>query len=279
MPEDARPDPSQSERTNHSQSSTASERPGGHRARPECCGDWRCCEPDPYCWPAPPYWDPYCGPPRHHWPHFWSAPPMPDAGFFEAMMRFAAGAAGFRRRLWREMADAAHYAQRDWRHSWAPSPYDCDPCPPPWSSCEPCAPPRSHCDPCPPPHERCDEQDAPDAINLRELRATLEAGKEEKLKKMRAAFNEGEFLRLGEGVSRTPGQTEEGIGLRNVEGRSRHRRGDPRREARAGRRGDAPQEMVARSASGAPALAAGAPMTSALITLWAWRAGARNCLS
>ena len=191
MPEDARPDQSQSERTNHGQSSTASERPGGPRARPECCRDWRCGEADPYCWPAPPYWDPYCGPRRHHWPRFWSAPPMPDAGFFEAMMRFAAGAAGFRGRLWREMADAAHYGQGDWRHPWASSPYDCDPCPPPWSSCDPWAAPRSHCDPCPPPNERSDEQDASDAINLKELRATLEAGKEEKLKKMRAALNEG----------------------------------------------------------------------------------------
>ena len=196
MPEDARPNHSQSEQTTHDQSSKASERPGGPRAKPECCRDWRCCEPDSCGWPGPPYWDPYCGPPRHHYPHFWPTPPMPDGGFFEAMMRFAAGAAGFRGRLWREMADAAHYAQRDWRHSWGPYPYDCDPCPPPWSSCDPCAPPRSHCDPCPPPNERCDEQDESDAINLRELRATLEAGKEEKLKKMRGAFKEAESSEL-----------------------------------------------------------------------------------
>src|SRR6185437_5335115 len=178
MPEDVRPDQPQPERTNHGPSSKGSESPGGHRARPECCHDWRCgCEPDPYCRPAPPYWDPYCAPwphhawRRHHWAHFWPAPP--DGGLFEAMMRFAAGAAGFRGRLWSEMADATRYAQRDWRYPWAPHPYGCDPCPPPWPSCDPCAPPRSHCDPCPPPHERCDDSEAPDAIDLKELRATL----------------------------------------------------------------------------------------------------------
>jgi len=202
MPEDVRPDQPQPERTNHDQTSRGSERPGGPRGRPDCCHDWRCCEPDPYCWPAPPYWDPYCRPPRHHWPHFWPAPP--DGGFFESMMRFAAGAAGFRGRLWGEMADAARYAQRDWRHPCAPYPYDCDPCPPPWPHCdpchphvcEPCPPPRSHCDPCPPRHECCDDPEASDAINLRELRHTLEAGKEEKLKKLRAALKEAESPEL-----------------------------------------------------------------------------------
>lgn len=200
MPEDVRPDQPQPERTNHGPSSKGSESPGGHRARPECCHDWRCgCEPDPYCRPAPPYWDPHCAPwphhawRRHHWAHFWPAPP--DGGLFEAMMRFAAGAAGFRGRLWSEMADATRYAQRDWRYPWAPHPYGCDPCPPPWPSCDPCAPPRSHCDPCPPPHERCDDSEAPDAINLKELRATLEAGKEERLQKLQAALKAAELAK------------------------------------------------------------------------------------
>jgi hypothetical protein len=121
---------------------------------------------------------------------------MPDGGLFESMMRFAAGAAGFRGGIWREMADAARYARRDWCDPCAPYPYPypygCDPCPPPWSSCDPCAPPRSHCDPCQPPHERCEDSEAPDAINLKELRATLEAGKHERLKKLQAALEEAE---------------------------------------------------------------------------------------
>lgn len=166
-----------------------------NRAEPrsDCYDDWRCCEPPPYCGP-PPYWDPYCGPPpyhgrhyHHHWRHhFW--PPPPGSEFFESMLRFAASTAGFRGRWWREMADAAHYARRDhMRHD----PY-CDPSPPPWSYCDPCASYPSHCDPCPPPYWRRGVSEAPDPINIKELRATLEADKEDKLKEKRKALEAAE---------------------------------------------------------------------------------------
>jgi hypothetical protein len=87
------------------------------------------------------------------------------------------------------MADAARYARRDYmRHD----PYY-DPCPPPWSYCDPCAPhPHPHdpcwsyCDPCPRPHEHPGASEASDPINLKDLRATLEADKEKKLKEKRA---------------------------------------------------------------------------------------------
>ncbi len=100
--------------------------------------------------------------------------------------------------MWREMADAARYAQRDWCDPCDPYAHDRSPCPPPWSSCDPCAPPRSHCDPCQPPGERCDDLEASDAINLKELRATLEAGKDEKLKKLHAALKEAESSELAQ---------------------------------------------------------------------------------
>lgn len=162
-------------------------------ARSDCCDDWRCCEP-------PPYWDPYCGPPpyhgrhHHHWRHHHWPPPPPGGEFFESMLRFAASAAGFRGRWWREMADAARYARRDfmWR-----DPY-CDPCAPPWSCCDPCAPypsycppPWSYCDPCPP-YERREDCEAPDPINIKELRTTLEAHKNDKLKDKREELKKAE---------------------------------------------------------------------------------------
>lgn len=182
MPEDARPDQPQPERAD--QSAKGSERPGDPRSGPEAPDDPR--YHNPYWGPAPPYWDPYWGAPHygwgHHWRHGW--PPAPDFWLFEAMMRFAAGAAGVREQLWREMADAARHAQRDWGAPSAPYPYGPDPGPPP--------DPRHQDGREPPPHERRDELEASDAVDLKELRATLEAGKEEKLKKMRAAIEEAE---------------------------------------------------------------------------------------
>ena len=195
MPEDARPDQPQSEWTNQGQSSRGSARLSGHEGRSDCCDDWRCCEPPPYCGPAPPYWDPYCGPPpyhgwpHHHWRHGWP-PPMPGGDFFEAMMRFAASTAGFRGRWWREMADAARYAQRDYCDPCAPPWSYCDPCPPHHGYCEPCPPPWSHSDSCPPRHECHGDSEPSDAINLKELRATLEAGKEHRLKDKKKALEE-----------------------------------------------------------------------------------------
>jgi hypothetical protein len=158
-------------------------------ARSERYDDWRSCEPPPYCGP-PPYWDPYCGPPPyhgrhyHHWRHhFW---PPPGSEFFESMLRFAASTAGSRGRWWREMADAARYARRDYaRHD----PYF-DPYPPPWSYSDPCAPYPSYCDP----HERRGDwkAEAPDPINIKDLRATLEKDKEDKLKDKRKALQDAE---------------------------------------------------------------------------------------
>lgn len=189
MPEDARPDQPQPERTDPS--SKGSERPGDPRERPDWRHDGR--GSDPYWGPPPPYWDPYWGAPPHygwghHWRHGW--PPAPDFAFFEAMMRFAAGAAGFREHLWREMADAARHAQRDWSDPYA-YPYGSDPYPPP--------PDPRHPDDRESPHERRDDAEASDAVDLKELRATLEAGKEDKLKKMRAALEEAE----ASGLART----------------------------------------------------------------------------
>ena len=206
MPEEVRPDQPQPEQPNHGQSPRGSARPSGPE-RSDCCDDWRSCEPPPYCGPAPPYWDPYCGPPpyhgqrHHHWRH-WAPPPMPGGGFFESMMRFAASSAGFRERWWREMADAAHYARRDYCDPCAPYPYSSDPCPPPWSYRDPCAPYSQACDPCPPPWSCCDPcapqyehregSETADSINLKELRATLVAGKDERLRKLQRALEEAE---------------------------------------------------------------------------------------
>jgi hypothetical protein len=126
---------------------------------------------------------------------------MPGGEFFEAMMRFAASTAGFRGRWWREMADAARYARRDYCDPCAPPWSYCDPCPPPHSYCEPCPPHWSHCDPCPP-HDRRGVSEPSDAINLKELRATLEAGKEDKLKDKKKALEEAKERRDTELVSK-----------------------------------------------------------------------------
>jgi hypothetical protein len=204
MPEDVRPDQPQPEPKNDGQSSKGSARPGSADARSDGRDDWRCREPPPYCGPAPPYWDPYCRPPpyyggRYHWGH-WPAPPMPDGGFFESMMRFAASTAGFRGRLWREMAEAARYAQRDYYEPYAPHPRYYDSWPPGWSYGDPYAqrpPPWSSCDPRAPSDERRADSEPSDPVNLKELKATLEAAKEEKLKKKQAALEEAESSELG----------------------------------------------------------------------------------
>ena len=214
MPEEMRPDQPQPERTDHDQTQRGYSRQNRYDPRSDCCDDWRTCEPPPYCGPAPPYWDPYCGPPPHHgWRHHhrrhWAPPPMPGAEFFEAMMRFAASSAGFRERLWRDIADATHYARRDYCDPCAPYPYACDPypCPPPWAcpdpcapypqACDPCPPPRSGCDPCAPQYERREGSETADSINLKELRATLEAGRDERVRKLWSAIEEAKSSEFG----------------------------------------------------------------------------------
>ena len=136
---------------------------------------------------------------------------MPGGDFFEAMMRFAASTAGFRGRWWREMADAARYARRDYCDPYTPYPYACDPCAPPWSYCDPCPPHHGYCEPCPPPWSNCDPcppherrgvSEPSDAVNLKELRATLEAGKEDKLKDKKKALEEAKERRDTELVSK-----------------------------------------------------------------------------
>ena len=112
-------------------------------------------------------------------------------------MRFAASSAGFRERLWREMADAAHYARRDYCDPCAPYPYSGDPCAPYSYSCDPCPPPWSSCcDPCAPQYEHREGSETADSINLKDLRATLEAGKDERLRKLRMALEEAESSEL-----------------------------------------------------------------------------------
>jgi hypothetical protein len=174
-------------------------RQSGSHARSDCCDDWRYCEPPSHCWP--PYWDPYCGPHpyqrRHHRHHggynHWPMPPMPGSEFFEAMMQFAASAAGSRGRWWRGMADAARYARNDYMcgdpcyDPCAPHHSYCDPCPPYWSYCDPCEP--RHCDPCEWPYERRSPREEPDPINIKELRATLEAARATKLQELQNEIN------------------------------------------------------------------------------------------
>jgi hypothetical protein len=164
--------------------------------------DWRCCEPPHCCEPrhhwGHPYRDP-CGPPphygRHHHyrghPHPW---PIPGSEFFEAMLQFAASAAGSRGRWWQGMADATRYARKDYSCNdpcydpCPPYPYHCDPCVPPWSYCDPCEPRRSYCDPCDPresKYGRSGLREEPDLINLKDLRTTLEEAREKKLGEMR----------------------------------------------------------------------------------------------
>jgi hypothetical protein len=162
---------------------------------------WRDCEPHPYCGPTRPYWDPCCGPPPHHWrhPHHqrrhhrWPTPPMPGSEFFEAMINFAASAAGSRGRLWQGMADAARYARRDYMcddpcydpcyDPCGPYPSYCDPCAPPQPYCDPCATPWSYCDPCAPQQVRpgCEEWDL---VDIKGLRETLEGFAKQKLQKL-----------------------------------------------------------------------------------------------
>ena len=188
-----------SSETPASGSSTSSTGTAGSDRR----SDWRCCEPPDCCEPrhhwGRPYW-PYCGPSpdygRHHHyrgrHHPW---PIPGGEFFEAMLQFAASAAGSRGRWWQGMADAAHYARKDYScydpryDPCPPYPYYCDPCAPPWSYCDPCEPPpcpppRSccdPCDPCEPQHGRHGVREEPDQINLKQLRETLDKAAAEKL--------------------------------------------------------------------------------------------------
>jgi hypothetical protein len=169
--------------------------------------DWRCCERPHCCEPrhhwGRPYWDPYCGLPpdygRHHHyrgrHHPW---PIPGGEFFEAMMNFAASAAGSRGRWWQGMADAARYARKDYSCNdpcydpCPPYPYYCDPCAPPWSYCDPCEPPpcpppRSCCDPCDPCESQYGRQgvrEEPDQINLKQLREKLDKATAEQLKSL-----------------------------------------------------------------------------------------------
>jgi len=152
---------------------------------------WRDCEPHYYCGPSPPYWDPCCGPPPHYGRHHhhgrhhrW---PMPGSEFFEAMMQFAASAAGSRERWWEGMAEAARHARRDYMcgdpcyDPCAPRPSYCDPCCPPPSYCDPCAPPRSYCDPCAPQYARHGPSEESDLIDIKGLSEALKASAEKKL--------------------------------------------------------------------------------------------------
>jgi hypothetical protein len=194
--EEKRPDQARPEKTQAEDSRSG--RPDGWS---DCRDDWRCCEPRHYY--GPPEWDPYCGPPpcppyraryHHHGrQHRWPIPPIPGSEFFEAMMNFAASAAGSRGRWWEGMADATRYARRDMcgdpcydpcaAHSY------CDPCPPPRSHCDPCPPPWSYCDPCDPrycdpyerPYERRGPREEPDPINLAKLREQLQAARQREL--------------------------------------------------------------------------------------------------
>ena len=185
---------------------TSTENTGSSRSHPrsDCCDDWRCCEPYPYR--GHPHWNPYCGPPpcppyhgHHHGRHHrWPMPPMPGSEFFEAMMNFAASAAGSRGRWWQGMADAARYARKDYScydpcyDPCPPYPYYCDPCAPPWSYCDPCEPPpcpppRSCCDPCDPCESQYGRQgvrEEPDQINLKQLREKLDKATAEQLKSL-----------------------------------------------------------------------------------------------
>jgi hypothetical protein len=186
------------ESPNTQESQTGKEYSGSRksRARADCCGDWRYCEPPCSCRPCPPDWDPYCGPrpyygrhqhhhrPHHHWP-------MPGGEFFESMMNFAASAAGSRGRWWQAMADAAHYARKDYMcgdpcydpcyDPCAPNPAYCDPCAPPQSYCDPCAPQQSYCDPCATQYDRCEELEL---VNIKGLSEALRSFAEQKLKKL-----------------------------------------------------------------------------------------------
>jgi hypothetical protein len=194
MPEEAREEQPKSASPNHDQSSKRT-RSSESDTRSDCCDDWRCCEPPRHCGP-PPYWDPCWGPPpyhgRHHhdWRHHCWPTSMPGGEFFEAMMHFAASTAGYRERWWREMADAARYARKDYmcRDSYW------DPCAPYPSHCQPS--PWSYCDPCAPEHGRRDVSEAPDPINIKELRAALEADRNEKLRKIEAALKQAESSEL-----------------------------------------------------------------------------------
>jgi hypothetical protein len=166
---------------------------GSHR-RSDCCDDWRCCEPYPYHGRT--HWDPYCGPPPcppyHGRHHRWPMPPMPGSEFFEAMMNFAASAAGSRGRWWQGMADATRYARKDYScydpcyDPCHPYPSYCDPCAPPWSYRDPCEPPPRSCcdpcDPCEPQHGRQGIREEPDQIDLKRVREALDKDRDERLK-------------------------------------------------------------------------------------------------
>ena len=96
---------------------------------------------------------PHYGRHHHHGRHHrWPMPPMPGSEFFEAMMNFAASAAGSRGRWWQGMADAARYARKDYSvlrpllRPLRPISYYCDPCALPvllrsLRAAPPCAPP------------------------------------------------------------------------------------------------------------------------------------------
>ena len=194
--------------------------------------DWRCCEPPHYSRAIPPTGIRTADRPQITGGIIIMGAIIPGrfrcgSEFFEAMIQFAASAAGSRGRWWQGMADAARYARKDYSCNdpcydpCPPYPYYCDPCAPPWSYCDPCEPPpcpspRSYCDPCDPcepQHGRQGVREEPDQINLKELRETLDkAAAELKLK----SLDDGTSIRSDEDAEHDGKTGKRKIGRENM---------------------------------------------------------------